>query len=215
MLAKLILPLGLMLALALPAAAACPGQNGRVILSDDFSDDSGGWDMDPLEQIMQGGLGITSDTKTGNDLSMNNTFNASEGDFCAVFAFPATPADPASGDFFALMVMAKDYKDRFEFYVDTAGDAWFSRPYNNNWQLILPPFKVSPLKTAPGAENALRIVIKDQRLTFYINGEKVRALKAQVPSDRDHFGFAAGVAQKLPAEARVTLLKSFVLTQAE
>ena len=61
MFARLILPMSLLLALAGPTSA-CPGQTGKVIFSEDFADDSGGWaDIDPHMQFSDGCLLYTSD----------------------------------------------------------------------------------------------------------------------------------------------------------
>ncbi|HZZ24407.1 MAG TPA: hypothetical protein VFE60_18280 [Roseiarcus sp.] len=44
---------------------------------------------------------------------MNTTFYAKEGDFCAVFAFPASPPEADNPDYVSLSVLATDYKNRY------------------------------------------------------------------------------------------------------
>jgi hypothetical protein len=215
MLAKLILPLGFLFASATSSLAACPGQAGKVIFSDDFSDDSGGWDLDQGEQISRGALNVNTDPKRMSDGSLNITFNAAEGDFCAVFAFPSVISEPDNSSYVALLVLATDYKNRYQYNIDTDGEAWVNK-YSAGVSLpIVPPIKMSAIKTEPGAENTLRVVVKDQKLTFYVNGEKVKALKAQVPDGNNRFGFFAGLEKKAPADPQAFQLKSYSLTEAQ
>ncbi|HZZ24408.1 MAG TPA: hypothetical protein VFE60_18285 [Roseiarcus sp.] len=81
-------------------------------------------------------------------------------------------------------------------------------------QALLPWLKFSAIKADPGGENTLRIVAKNQKLTFYVNGEQVKALREPVTDDAKRFGFWAAALNKPPADARVYTVKSYNVTEA-
>ena len=85
---------GLALLLFVPAAFACDGQTGNVIFEDKFTDDSGVW-------IFGGALILTAPGATAmapaSDIgaaqtSLNQTFNATQGDFCMEMSYPPDAA---------------------------------------------------------------------------------------------------------------------------
>jgi len=219
MFARLILPMSLLLALAGPTSA-CPGQTGKVIFSEDFADDSGGWaDIDPHMQFSDGGLKITAGPKSDpksivSDGSLNSTFYAKDGDYCAVFAFPSSPPEADNPDYVSLTVLATDYKNRYQIFVSTNGDVAITRLEDNKSQTLLPWLKVSAVKTDPGAENTLRVVAKNQKLTFSVNGEQIKVLRVPVPDDAKRFGFWTGTLNGPPTDPRVYVVKSYNLTEA-
>src|ERR1700744_5204763 len=98
MLTRFVFSASLLLASA-SAALCCPGQTGKSIFSDDFSDSSGGWDLDTNTVVNQGAFQITADPKAESDGAQNLTFNATEGDYCADFVFPSSAADPQNADY--------------------------------------------------------------------------------------------------------------------
>lgn len=196
-------------------AWSCPGQTGKAIFTDDFSDDSGGWDLDSNVAVTSGALNLTSDSKTKTDGSLNSTFNATDGDYCLVFTFPTTAPDSGEEDYVSLMFLASDYKNRYQFSVGTSGEAWISRAQNNNWTTLMPATKVAAIKAEPGSENTLRAVVKDGKITFFVNGAQVKALRAQISDTSNKFGFFGGSVSHPPANPRVTLIKSYGVTEAQ
>ena len=151
-----------------------PGQTGKGIFSDDFSDNSGGWDVDSHETYVPGALQVAADPKEQGDGSQNLTFNATEGDYCVDIAFPSTAPEADNLDYASLMFLGSDTKNRYQLNVNTAGEAWIGRLVDNVWQELMPHTKIDVIKTAPGADNVLRVVVKDQRLTFYVNGTQIQ-----------------------------------------
>jgi hypothetical protein len=195
-------------------AWSCPGQTGKVIFSDDFSDDSGGWDLDPHTGIVSGALQITADPKTQSDGALNSTFNATTGDYCGVIAFPALPPEDNNEDYAALVFLSSDYNNQYRLTVDTTGQARIDRKAKGNWQNLTSLAKVPSIKTDPGSENTLRVVVKDDKLTFFVNGTQIKVLRAQVTDDTNKFGFFAGNASHPPTSPRVSSVKSYSVTEA-
>lgn len=203
-----VLPLGA------DIAWSCPGQTGKVIFSDDFSDDSGGWDLDSHLTITSGALRITTNSKFKSDGSLNSTFNATNADYCVVIGFPGTPQENGNEDTASLIFLGTDYNNRYQISVGTSGDAWIYRATNGNWQNLMPATKVSDIKTDPGSENTLRVVVKDNKITFFVNGTQIKVLRAQVADGTNKFGFFAGNLDHPPTTPRVYTVKSYSVTEA-
>jgi hypothetical protein len=143
------------------------------------------------------------------------TFNATEGDYCVVIAFPSTPPPADNPDSIALVILASDYYNRYDFTVATDGTACIGALKNNAWAFPMPVgTKIDGIKTEPGSENILRVVFKDQKLTFYVNGTQIKVVRAQIPATANKFGFLASSLNKKPSEGRVWTVKSFNLTEA-
>ena len=191
--------------------AACPGQTGKVIFSDNFSDDSGGWDTNANAAFVSNALQMTLDANSVGLALHNLTFSASEGDYCAEFVFPSSPPDAKNKDSVGLEVAASDYNSFFLFLADTSGVARIYRKVNGTWSQIGADAKVDVIKTDPGSANSLRVVVKDQKFTFFINGKQVKVLRGQVAANQNRFGLFVEF-ENAPSNPRVFLVKSFNLT---
>jgi len=71
-------------------AIGCDGQGGAVIFEDNFSDDSGGWDLSKegvsiTPPVMKLEIGKSRDIVS----TLNLTFNAGDGEYCRHVVFPA------------------------------------------------------------------------------------------------------------------------------
>jgi hypothetical protein len=215
MLREIVLSVGLVVLGVGAAWAACPGQTGKVIFNDDFADDSGGWDTDAHQSFVPGAAQLKADSKAKGVVSLNQTFNAVNADYCAVFAYPAAPPEAGDADVAVLIVLAADYRNRYQMTVSSEGTAViYHLQGGDNWQILMPATKVASVKTDPGAENTLRIVVKDQKLTFFVNGAQVKVIRAQTPDANSKFGFFAGTTSSFPSKERVYLVKSFSVTEA-
>ena len=193
---------------------ACTGQTGKVIFSDDFTDDSGGWDVDSTEKYIKGALQIVTGPKSTSDSSLNDTFTATDGDYCVEVAFPSDHPGADNADDAGIYILSSDYQNRYSFSINTDGVAWVNRVVKGVTTHPVGDLKVPAIKTEPGAVNALRVVVKDQKLTFYVNGEKVKVLRVQTEPDANRFGFWAGSDKKAPDKERISLVKSYSLTEA-
>lgn len=196
------------------AAMACPGQTGKVIFSDDFSDDSGGWDTNANASYIKGAYQIKADPKTDSDSIYNLTFNAVEGDYCIEVMFPSDPPDAGNADDFGILFLSRGFDSHYAFSINTDGEAWGNRSAKGNRSQPFPPFKVPAIKTAPGSVNSIRVVVKEQRMTFFVNAEQVKTLRAQLDENANTFGFWAGANNGAPAKERLYLVKSFTVTEA-
>ena len=196
------------------AWSACPGQTGKQIYSDDFTDDSGGWDIDAAESFVPAALQIKVNSKSKVAGALNLTFFAVNGDYCAVMAFPTQPRDADIDDYVALVVLASDYKNSYRLDLNTSGEAVIGHTDNGSFT-VLARTNISAIKTTPGSENTLRIVVKDQKLTFSVNDTPIKTLRGQTPEGGKKFGFLAGVTgDNPPASERVYTVKSFSVTEA-
>jgi hypothetical protein len=76
---------------------------------------------------------------------------------------------------------------------------------------LSPDIKTEAIKAQPGSVNAIRVVLKDQKLTFFVNGTQVKVLRAQIPPNANRFGVFVEDDQA-PSSPRVFLVKNFNLT---
>ena len=125
--------LGLFCAFFLAAtsfAQACAGQAGKELFSDDFSDDSGGWETYPSMHFVDHALNIVLDPKLDSLATFNSSFNATEGDYCADFVFPSTPPETGNPDDVGMFVLGSNVNNKFSFTVSTLGEAWIFKTSN-------------------------------------------------------------------------------------
>jgi hypothetical protein len=189
---------GLALLLFVPAAFACDGQTGNVIFEDKFTDDSGVW-------IFGGALILTAPGATAmapaSDIgaaqtSLNQTFNATQGDFCMEMSYPPDAAQLNAG----IGVL---------FWGTDASNYWSANPYaNGSVNLVklafkhLSPFVETPkrslifetttnnlVKTGPTDVNSIRVVVKNGTITVIVNGQTIKSVRAQIPGGDLKFGF--------------------------
>ena len=180
------------------AALACAGdQKGSTIFADQFADDSGGWDL--TEATVQPPNMIFN---VGGDVALakaalNQTFNATDGDYCVDIILPAgTSADNSVGG--GLVVWAADYRNMYTFQVFSNGVVGLWRLVNKEWSTI---FKGADLQLVkPYSTNNLHVVIKDGLITMSVNGKEVKKVRAQTPPGPLRFGLRA---QSMPMPGTV------------
>jgi hypothetical protein len=189
----------------------CPGQTGKIIFSDDFSDDSGGWDVVANKAFAPNALQLNVDQNNVGFQVQNLTFYAVDGDYCAEIAFPSAPTGPNNKDSAGIAIVASDYNNLFLFLINTAGSAQIFRRNNGTWLQLSPDIKTEAIKAQPDSVNAIRVVLKDQKLTFFVNGTQLKVLRAQIPPNANRFGVFVEVDQA-PSSPRVFLVKNFNLT---
>ena len=194
-------------------ALSCPSQTGKVIFSDDFADGDGGWNVDANIAYVKSAVSIKIDSKTVFETITNLTFDASEGDYCADFAFPGDAPASDSPDTVGLIFLAADDRNRFYFSVSSSGKAYVSRLANNETSYLLSGQDTAAINKDPGAVNQLRVVYKNQKATFYVNGVQLKVIRIPLTPGANHFGFWAGSGNAAPAKERVTLVKSYAVTE--
>jgi hypothetical protein len=201
------------------AAIACPGQVGKVIFEDDFSDDSGGWQLDNVyTEVKDHSLLLRPNAKGANDewsavASANLTFSAGEGDFCTELVLPKAPAqDNAVGA--GVFFWSTDAQNMFSLYITTDKDVRFSKLVNNNWTRIFTDENDAAIKLEPGAVNSIRVVVKDARVTMFVNGAQVKVIRAAQPTNATGFGVRAQVDKATDAKPAIEF-KSFKVTAGQ
>jgi hypothetical protein len=109
---------------------------------------------------------------------------------------------------------SSDYNNQYRLTVGTSGEAWINREVTGTWQYLMNRTKVPSIKTDPGSENTLRIVVKDAKITFFVNGTQIKVVRAQVTDTTNKFGFFGGSASHPPTTPRVVSVKSYSVTEA-
>jgi len=70
------------------------------------------------------------------------------------------------------------------------------------------------VKVEKDSVNSLRAVAKDGKLTFFVNGVQVKAMRAQPPEGDSHFGVYAQVRKPTDADTTV-VFKNFKVTRGQ
>jgi hypothetical protein len=70
-------------------------------------------------------------------------------------------------------------------------------------------------KSDPDAVNALRVIVKEGRLTIMLNGSQVKVIRAQVPTSPLRFGVYGEVAKTIDTPSPPIRIKSFKVTAVQ
>jgi hypothetical protein len=188
-------------------AVACLGKN--VIFEDQFKDDSGGWEVDSTLQFGPTGLTIKFEPSWESYPKMNAAFAVKDGDLCIDVAFPQQLTNKPS---VALRFWVVDGQNYYVFQISPAGYASMHRMLSNRWSQIFSQ-ETTAIKKGPGATNRLRVTLKGNLVTTYINDQKIRDQRAQPPAGDSRFGFylQLGEAAK-DEEARTFKVTNFKVT---
>jgi hypothetical protein len=207
--------LGLALALlsgGAPLARACDGQTGAVIFQDNFADDSGGWDVEtgdhPHDQIKPPDFEFTLTSDYFVDSSENMMFNATFADYCMDFALPAAPA-PDNRASAGIILWATDYKNYLLAITRTNGTVELYKKTDGNYGKVFSVVNSPAFNASPGAVNSLRVVADaDQKLTVYLNGNAVKAVRTPAPTGLLRFGMFVELTKAPPSDV-VIRVKNF------
>jgi hypothetical protein len=193
------------------AAVACEGPN--VVLEDQFTDDSGGWDPSDSIKFAAPGMTIDIGAEYTNYKELNSAFAVGDADICVDFAFPKGAAkNPAGG----IMFWGIDYSNFYLLQVSQAGTASLWRLKDGKWNKLYSADDVAAIKTDPGASNTLRVTVKGGSITAYVNGEKFRSQKAQAPKADSQFGAYVQIDEASPdAAARTFTINSYKVTDVQ
>jgi hypothetical protein len=197
-------------------AMACPGQTGKVIFEDTFTDDSGGWQLGaPDSEIKDGSLWLRPNprgmTEKGRNINSTvRTFAATDGDYCLEFIVPKPVA--ADNDFMTgLVFWQSSSTDEYLWAVYTDGTTQLNKLAANKWTRI---FSDNTGKLEPGSTASLRVIAKDGKLTLFVGSKQVKVIRAQTPTGELTFGVLAEV-EKLSEANPVLQVKSFKVTTGE
>lgn len=180
------------LALFAPGALACDGQTGKVIFEDKFTDDSGGWTFGGNSGVALKAPGATLTTDVsegyGSQNALNQTFTATQGDFCVEMSFPADAAQLEAK--IGVQFLAADYQNNWAALVHADGTVGLYKMVNNQFSVVwLTAANNSLVKTGPTDVNSVRAVVKNGMITVIVNGQTVKSVRAQIPTGDLKFGF--------------------------
>ncbi len=222
-------------------AMACEGQTGATIFEDKFTDDSGGWDLTPGRSDIKPNEMLITLNDSKDVLSVQNlTFNPTEGDYCVEFTLPP-PLAPDNNVAVGIEFWATDWRAYYSVQAFSNKIVGLYRDTPNGWITIFavrdsPLVKIAadspstrslpdpsvvnavpdalPGKEASDGLNAIRVVAKDGRIATFLNGTKIKEIRAQMPTGALRFGIFAQVDKGLP-EGTVIHFKSFKVTTGE
>jgi hypothetical protein len=198
MLRSLIAALGMQLAIVSMAHAACEGQAGNTIFEDTFADDSGGWDMSTWKVKPPEMIGVVPPQSNGS-FTFNDTFNATNGDYCTEFKLPA-PLAPDNQVYAGLVFLASDSNNLYMVQISSNGSVGLYKGTAGNWSVIYLVQDTQSVKTEPNSVNAIRVSVKDGKITSYVNGKQIKVIRAQIPTTPLGFGLHIQTDKKVEKE---------------
>jgi hypothetical protein len=186
------------------AAQACTGQTGNVIFQDKFADDTGGWDFDPPTSQVTPPAFVFNLGKTYTITSAENlTFNATLGDYCMDFVLPKSPAADNTAAV-GMIIWATDYNNYMLVVAFSNGNVGMYKKSAGNFTTLFTVLNSPAFNAAQDAVNSLRVVATpDQKLTVTLNGQAVKAIRAQVPTGPQLFGLFGQLDKALPADIAI------------
>ena len=178
-------------------ALACEG--GEIIFEDQFADDAGGWPLRDTVEVKDG-LFVFKLPPDDMQSNLNLTFTVKDADICSETVWP-NGDQPMLGA--GLLFWGEDNRTYFQFGILNNGKFWIARKQDGKWLgTIAANVESSAIKTAPGEANVLRVKAEGNKLSFYINGTKVRELRGQAPKGDWRFGLSGDNFDK-EKEARI------------
>jgi hypothetical protein len=201
-------------AFACSAALACDGQVGKVIYEDTFADDSGGWDLTAgSTSIKPPNFIITPNSKITGLGSEVLTFRATDADFCAEVNLPKSIAADNEVSF-GLMFWAVDYNNYWMAMLVSDGRIILWQKSNGTWQSVASVPNAPGFKPDADAVNAVRVTTAGGKIRVSLNGQLVKAIRAQIPDGSFRFG-VFGQVDKGVDNAPPILVKSFKVTSGQ
>jgi hypothetical protein len=184
---KFSLSVGLLVAAFAGPAAACQGS--ETLFLDDFSTAEPAWGPFQAENKVENGELVVTPVPSKQWPQFNEAAVYEDMDFCADVI--ATSKDPNTS-WFGLMFWGVDYNNYFVFQVSLNGRISVARLQKGKW-LTPVPWQDSPagLVKPAGETNALRVVVRGQRATLFLNGQQVMEFKGTPPSGGGKIGVYA------------------------
>jgi hypothetical protein len=168
------------------SAFACEGKT--VIFEDKFEDDLGGWDVDKAITFEKSGMNMKVPNDATSYRELNNAFFIKDADICLEAPWPTTPPDANPG--VGIVFWAADYANLFLYQAQINGNVGLYRYVNKNWVTVSSQ-DAPTLKKNSGDSNLLRITLKGNLVSMYVNGTKLKDIRAQAPTTDARFGVYA------------------------
>lgn len=175
------------------AAMACEGSN--VLFEDDFSTADPSWGAYDGMAIEGGKLTVKPDVYMGYAIENQSSFFT---DFDACVDLVQNNQDPTTG-YSGLLFWGVDYDNYYTVDVATNGYVRVSRKQSNRWLTPVAWALVNGVNEGT-AVNELRLTVKGNQATIYVNGTKFSTFKGQPPQG----GGLIGVYASSPKDSQGT-----------
>lgn len=155
-------------------AFSCEGS--KVLFEDEFQDELNGWPLSDSTTIQNSTIRLAAKPGVPN-LALIPGFTFTDADVCVEvrLAKAETPNATAS-----LVFWGQDPNNYFTFQINPAGEYGAWRLNSNKWLTVVQEAKSPAIK--PDEFTKLRVVLKGNMAEFYVNGQKVKQLRAQAPT---------------------------------
>jgi hypothetical protein len=198
-----------------PVAFACDGQTGKVIFEDNFTDDSGGWAFGETFVLKAPGATLAASAAEAGSAGaqFNQTFTATQGDFCVEMSFPANAAQLDA--YIGVKFLGADDTSFWLALIRADGSkVRLVKRANNQWSTIWEAATNNVIKTGPTDVNSVRAIVKNGAITVIVNGQTIKSVRAQIPSGDLKFGFHAEY-NKTSATPVLFPVRSYKVTAVE
>lgn len=181
-----VLLASVMLLGAVTAAQAAACETGDIVLEDRFSDDTGGWAINPAVEVKDGKF-VFKLPADDMQSDLNVTFNVTDADICSETVWPEGEGNILGA---GLLFWGEDTRSYFQFGILNSGKYWVARRENGKWHTVVENVASDAIKTKPGESNTLRVKTSGNFVSFYVNGTKLRDLKGRAPKSGWRFGLS-------------------------
>lgn len=171
---------------AVTAAQAAACETGDIVLEDRFSDDTGGWAINPAVEVKDGKF-VFKLPADDMQSDLNVTFNVTDADICSETVWPEGEGNILGA---GLLFWGEDTRSYFQFGILNSGKYWVARRENGKWHTVVENVASDAIKTKPGESNTLRVKTSGNFVSFYVNGTKLRDLKGRAPKSGWRFGLS-------------------------
>jgi hypothetical protein len=186
-----ILAAGMLLLLAAPGSAlACQAKNATPVMDENFRIPDPGWGPpDDAASFTAAGL-VLKPPVNGSAWRWNPNYSVNGHDLCVTVTNPAQlPMRPADIGDVGIWFWSRNAQNFYTATFSLNGTASIDRLVNGVWHVVMAPRLAGAIKTEPGAENQVEVVLKGDTGVFYINGMRVGDFHGDAPAN----GGAPGV----------------------
>ena len=162
-------------------ALACQGK-GSPALDDTFKPPDPGWGAPDSAAVFTADGLVLKPPVNGSAWRWNQNYTIDGNDLCVTIVNPSQlPGRPDAGDV-GVWFWAKDAQNFYTATLSLDGSVSIDRLVNGVWQVVMAPTNSTAVKTKPGAENEVEIVVRGNTGTFYVNGTKIGDFRGQPPA---------------------------------
>jgi len=185
MLKQMTIAASLSIILFLPATPAFGCEGKRILFEDNFTDASGGWFTDSRVRIANSSFIIKAPVD-GAYTTLNAGYPVKgDADICVEVGWPQNEISNASA---GVAFWAEDYTNYFLFLIRGAGSFGVFRKSNGKWFTISSSTPVAAVKAAVNATNVLRVRVKGDLASLFVNNAQMRDLRGSAPQAGWLFG---------------------------